>query len=50
MTTAELEDAIAELNSRWPAHSVPAAMIERLEALESELRLATERPDGRGDA
>ena len=39
-TVAEIEGAIAELKRRWPAHSVPVTMIERLEALEDELRLA----------
>ena len=32
-----LERQIAELKSRWPAHSVPPAMIQRLDELEEEL-------------
>jgi len=33
----ELENRIAELKSRWPAHSVPPAMLQQLEELEEEL-------------
>jgi hypothetical protein len=33
----ELERQIAELESRWPAHSVPPAMLQQLEELEEEL-------------
>jgi hypothetical protein len=33
----ELESQIAELKSRWPAHSVPPAMLQQLEDLEEEL-------------
>ncbi len=33
----ELEKQIAELKLRWPAHSVPAAMMEQLDELEEEL-------------
>jgi hypothetical protein len=33
----ELEKQIAELKSQWPAHSVPAAMLQRLDELEEEL-------------
>jgi hypothetical protein len=33
----ELEKQIAELKSRWPAHSVPPAMLQQLEELEEEL-------------
>jgi hypothetical protein len=33
----ELEEQIAELESRWPAHSVPPAMLQQLEELEEEL-------------
>ncbi|MBC7248865.1 MAG: histidine kinase [Anaerolineae bacterium] len=35
----ELEREIEELKSRWPAHSVPPAMLQRLEELEEELEL-----------
>ena len=34
----ELEDEIADLKSRMPAHSVKPIMIIRLEELEDELR------------
>jgi len=33
----ELESQIAELRSRWPAHSVPPMMFQQLEDLEEEL-------------
>jgi hypothetical protein len=33
----ELESQIAELKSRWPAHSVPPTMLQQLEELEGEL-------------
>ena len=33
----ELEKQIKELKARWPAHSVPNWMYERLEELEEEL-------------
>jgi len=33
---AYLEREIADLKRRWPAHSVPPAMIRRLEELEEE--------------
>ena len=33
----ELEKQIEELNARWPAHSVPNWMYEKLEELEEEL-------------
>jgi len=35
-----LKKEIAELKSQWPAHSVPAAMLQRLEDLEDELEEA----------
>ncbi|AEG16110.1 hypothetical protein Desku_2585 [Desulfofundulus kuznetsovii DSM 6115] len=34
---ARLEEEIAELKRRWPAHSVKAEMVERLEELEKKL-------------
>ena len=34
---AQLERTIADLNSRMPKHSVPAAMLIKLEELEDEL-------------
>ena len=36
----ELEEQIADLKKRWPAHSVPPAMLMRLDELEEELELA----------
>lgn len=33
----ELKRQIADLRKRWPAHSVPAAMMEQLDELEEEL-------------
>jgi hypothetical protein len=45
----DLERQIEELKSRWPAHSVPPAMLQQLdeleEALEMELDRATESAD-----
>jgi ATP phosphoribosyltransferase regulatory subunit HisZ len=38
----ELEKQIEELRSRWPAHSVKPAMIQRLDELEEELEKARE--------
>jgi ubiquinone/menaquinone biosynthesis C-methylase UbiE len=38
----EIEDKIASLKARWPAHSVPSAMWLELEELESELEKAKE--------
>lgn len=34
---AELNKQIADLKKSWPAHSIPPAMMERLDALEEEL-------------
>lgn len=33
----QLEKQIADLKSRWPAHSVPPAMLQQLDELEEEL-------------
>ena len=33
-------DRIAELKKRWPAHSTPPAMLQRLDELEEELERA----------
>ena len=45
----ELERQIAELKDRWPAHSVPPAMVQRLdeleEALEEQLKKGTAEQD-----
>ncbi len=46
----ELEKQIAELKSRWPAHSVPPTMLQQLDELEEELerevKKATEEKSG----
>ena len=33
----EIENQIADLKARWPAHSVPPSMWQQLEELEDEL-------------
>jgi len=38
----ELEEKIADLKARWPAHSVPPSMWQQLEELEDELEKAKE--------
>jgi len=35
----ELEKQIADLKRQWPAHSVPPAMLQRLDELEEELEI-----------
>jgi hypothetical protein len=32
-----IQEQIAELKKRWPAHSTPPAMMQRLDELEEEL-------------
>ena len=39
----ELEKKIAELKKRWPAHSVPPALMRELDDLEEELAEAQEQ-------
>ena len=49
---AELERQIADLKERWPAHSVPPSMFQRLEELEEALKKARgteEKTDARAD-
>jgi hypothetical protein len=41
----ELEDKIADLKARWPAHSVPPSMWQQLEELEAELEKAKRTKD-----
>ncbi|MFH1381383.1 MAG: hypothetical protein ABIH70_00625 [Chloroflexota bacterium] len=41
----EIEEAIAELKARWPAHSVPPKMWQELEELEEKLERAKAEPD-----
>ncbi len=36
----EIEEKIADLKARWPAHSVPPRMWQELEELEDELKKA----------
>lgn len=43
----EIEEKIADLKARWPAHSVPPSMWQQLEELEDELEKA-KRAEGRG--
>ncbi len=38
----EIEEKIADLKGRWPAHSVRPSMWQELEALEEELKEAKE--------
>ncbi len=39
----ELREEIANLKKRWPAHSVPPAMMRELDDLEEELAEALEQ-------
>jgi hypothetical protein len=41
----EIEDRIADLKARWPAHSVPPSMWKQLELLEEELAEAKKDKD-----
>ncbi|HUU63562.1 MAG TPA: histidine kinase [Dehalococcoidia bacterium] len=43
----ELEEQIADLKHRWPPHSVPPQMLERLDELEEALREA-KKAEGQG--
>ena len=36
----EIEEAIADLEARWPAHSVKPEMLQQLEKLEEKLEQA----------
>jgi hypothetical protein len=40
----ELKDKIEDLKKRWPAHSVPPAMLQKLDDLEDELLEALGQP------
>ena len=44
----EIKEQIAELEKRWPAHSVPPAMLQELDDLEEALALALKKLS-RGD-
>jgi hypothetical protein len=39
----EIENEIADLKARWPAHSVPPKMWQQLEELEEKLEEATKQ-------
>lgn len=41
----EIEEKIADLKARWPAHSVPPHMWQELEELEEELEKASRDTD-----
>jgi hypothetical protein len=41
-TVREIEEKIADLKARWPAHSVPPSMWQQLEELEDKLEKAKE--------
>ena len=43
----EIEEKIADLKARWPAHSVPPSMWQQLEELENELE-KIKRVEGKG--
>ena len=46
----EIEEEIADLKARWPAHSVPPSMWQRLEELEDELEQAQKAESGSNEA
>jgi hypothetical protein len=47
----ELIKQIADLKRQWPAHSVPPAMLQRLDELEEELEILREEMEaGEKDA
>jgi tRNA-Thr(GGU) m(6)t(6)A37 methyltransferase TsaA len=45
----ELKKQIVDLKKRWPAHSIPATMMEQLDELEEELKMELERRSGSGE-
>ena len=44
----EIEEKIADLKARWPAHSVPPSMWQQLEDLEDELEKAQKAEGAEG--
>ena len=42
----EIEEKIADLKARWPAHSVHPSMVQELEELEDELERARKAKKG----
>ena len=45
----EIEEKIADLKARWPAHSVPPSMWMQLEELEGELEAASKEQTDKQD-
>jgi len=45
----DLKKQITDLKKRWPAHSVPPAMMEQLDDLEEALKIELERGSGSGE-
>ena len=45
----EIEEKIADLKARWPAHSVPPSMWMQLEELEDELEAARKEHENKQD-
>ena len=43
----EIEEAIADLKARWPAHSVKPEMLQQLEELEEKLEQAKAKQDNK---
>jgi len=41
----EISAQIADLKKRWPAHSVPPALMEQLDTLEEELSIELKKKD-----
>ncbi len=41
----EIEESIAELKAKWPAHSTPPSMWQKLEELEENLEQAKKELD-----
>ena len=46
---SEIESKIADLKVRWPAHSVPPSMWQRIEELEEQLDRAKSKGVGTED-
>jgi hypothetical protein len=46
----EIEEKIADLKARWPAHSVPPSMWMQLEELEGELEAARKEEPKKHDS
>jgi hypothetical protein len=46
----EIEEEIADLKARWPAHSVPVSMWQKLEELEEKLEKAKAELENEGES